>query len=664
MKSIYPKIKKKINKIFFFILEHPLLTTSIFITLNLVVGYFLIIYTFTKEIAIILEKTTATVSSMWSSVTEAHKETMHSHFRYLIMNPRVLEVLKKANSSKEQEVNLARAELYRLLWKDYEDLRRDLKVIQFHFHTPDCKSLLRFHAPYLYGDDLRKARPAVCKANEEKTPQFTFEIGKLATGFRYIFPIIDSHGNHLGSVEISRSFESLRKILSEVDPLTHYTLILNKKIVSERVIEPFNQYYIPVPKLEGWVLEKPLGEPDLIPPPLPVKYQRVFETLGENREFLKLLEKEQGGSIAVKSKGEYYKVTVLPIREMTLKEPSAVLIAIATAPVIGTITKNMFLYYGGYILIISLFSLLIHAFLKQISHIRETQERLEAITSAMGSGLLVLNPQGEITLTNETACELLGYNKKELLGKNAHQTIHHHSVPLEECPIIQAIREGRVYEGDEVFRRKDGSLFDVHVIVRPLGEKALHQGSVIVFTDISERKKLEKELYIRAITDSLTGLYNRRFQMESLLHAKKLADRYNTPFSILILDIDNFKRINDTCGHEVGDEVLRVLAKILKTQIRSTDVPARWGGEEFLILLNNTNLSNAMLTAERIRTEVANFNGPELPSFTVSIGVAQYQQVEELKDLIARADSGLYLAKSQGKNRVATLDPSYQEEVA
>lgn len=603
----------------------------------------------------LLNKTTAVVSSMWRSVTESHKETMTAHFKYMVLDPKTLEILKKAYSSDSVEKDKARAELFRHLWADYEYIKKEFKVLQLHFHTPDCKSFLRFHAPFKYGDDLKTTRPAVCFVNQEKRPLFVFEIGKLATGFRYIFPIIDNDGNHFGSVEISRSFESLRKTLSEVDPSSEYILLLKEKIVYSRVVENFRKYYTPVPNISGWLIEHPLGEPVFEVKPLSPNFKQVFENLGKDRDFKELLDSEKDGTIALAYNGEYYKITLIKIREHGSAEPSATLLSLSLSQDIKILKSDMKRSQFLYTIVMIFFSALFSAFLRQVSYIQQTQEKLDTITSSMGSGLLVIDKNGAITMVNNTACELLGYRKEDLIGQIAHYTIHHHPSPMEECPLYNAIREGRDYINDDKFRCKDGSILDVHVICKPLGKTDSVSGGVIVFHDITERKRMERELYRIAITDPLTGLYNRRYQMEKLQHAKNMADRYDTPFSVLIIDIDNFKRINDTCGHEVGDEVLRKLASIIRENLRSTDIPARWGGEEFLVLLNNTELQNAVITAERIRIEVEGYEGQELPPFTISVGVAQYEKGEDLKDLISRADTALYRAKSQGKNRVESV---------
>ena len=160
-----------------------------------------------------------------------------------------------------------------------------------------------------------------------------------------------------------------------------------------------------------------------------------------------------------------------------------------------------------------------------------------------------------------------------------------------------------------------------------------------------------------AITDGLTDLYNHRFFHELFEKEYKRSDRYNTVFSLIMLDIDNFKKVNDTCGHLCGDEILKGLASLIKDCLRSIDIVGRYGGEEFAILLPETTGQEAVQTAERIRRSVEEHtfigNGKGL-RITVSQGVATYPSpgVQERFDVIAKADKALYGAKETGRNRV------------
>jgi len=155
-----------------------------------------------------------------------------------------------------------------------------------------------------------------------------------------------------------------------------------------------------------------------------------------------------------------------------------------------------------------------------------------------------------------------------------------------------------------------------------------------------------------ATTDALTGAYNRRKLNESFLAEIERSRRSGHPLSLLILDIDHFKRVNDTHGHEAGDEVLVVLAGLLRAGIRATDSLARWGGEEFVVLSPDVALEGEAVLAERLRAAAAAHDHASVGTVTVSLGVAQHRPGETPDQLFARADEALYRAKEGGRDRV------------
>jgi diguanylate cyclase (GGDEF)-like protein len=173
--------------------------------------------------------------------------------------------------------------------------------------------------------------------------------------------------------------------------------------------------------------------------------------------------------------------------------------------------------------------------------------------------------------------------------------------------------------------------------------------------------ELYREMERRAKTDSLTGLANRRGAEESLARESHRSRRYGVPLSLLLLDVDGLKRVNDQDGHEAGDAVLAHLAALLAETVRSVDVPARWGGDEFLVVLPDTHAAQATRLAKRLLKRVherpARMGAKDLPT-TISIGVAEYDREEPLETLIRRVDQAMYEAKRAGRDRVAGGDAS------
>jgi diguanylate cyclase (GGDEF)-like protein len=171
-------------------------------------------------------------------------------------------------------------------------------------------------------------------------------------------------------------------------------------------------------------------------------------------------------------------------------------------------------------------------------------------------------------------------------------------------------------------------------------------------------RKRNLELHEISITDSLTGLYNRKHLMETLAREASRSQRYERPFALLMIDIDHFKRYNDTFGHLAGDEALKKMAKIFRDSVRAADYSARYGGEEFLIILPETSKDKAVQAAERIRQCVEKDSSADSDKGmgnTVSIGIAVFpEHGDDIQELIKNADAALYEAKEGGRNQVIT----------
>ena len=166
-------------------------------------------------------------------------------------------------------------------------------------------------------------------------------------------------------------------------------------------------------------------------------------------------------------------------------------------------------------------------------------------------------------------------------------------------------------------------------------------------------RELARETISRlAVTDELTGLNNRRFFNDSFSKALSAARRHRQPLSLISIDIDHFKKVNDTFGHSVGDLVLKEFSLLLKMMVRAEDIACRWGGEEFIVLLPDTTSEAAVILADRMRSSFEQYPRTTTPAMTASFGVAQLQEGEKEDDLMRRVDAALYQAKHEGRNRV------------
>jgi diguanylate cyclase (GGDEF)-like protein/PAS domain S-box-containing protein len=203
---------------------------------------------------------------------------------------------------------------------------------------------------------------------------------------------------------------------------------------------------------------------------------------------------------------------------------------------------------------------------------------------------------------------------------------------------------------EEAIQRVDGQALEVELLATEItysNQRALQ----IVLRDISERKHLERELNILARTDSLTGVANRMHFEPHLEQAAREADRYGYRFSLIMFDIDHFKGVNDTFGHDAADRILTQLAATVRAQLRESDILCRWGGEEFMILAASTDETEAQRLAERIQTAVREADFGIGRTITLTLAAAGYRPNEGLQHLTYRLDSALYAGKGAGRDR-------------
>jgi diguanylate cyclase (GGDEF)-like protein len=200
---------------------------------------------------------------------------------------------------------------------------------------------------------------------------------------------------------------------------------------------------------------------------------------------------------------------------------------------------------------------------------------------------------------------------------------------------------------------KDGQkrYFRPHVKEIKIENKIL---SIVIFDEITKELENIEVLKEKAEKDNLTGLFNRGKFDEVLAKEIALSQTLRTPLSIIFFDIDHFKRVNDTYGHDAGDVVLKELSALVVKNVRVGDFVARWGGEEFVVTLQSTSLVHAEVLAQKLRAEVEKFEFSEGGKQTISLGVTQYKQGESIESLMKRVDEALYEAKESGRNKVVT----------
>ena len=289
------------------------------------------------------------------------------------------------------------------------------------------------------------------------------------------------------------------------------------------------------------------------------------------------------------------------------------------------------------------------------------REKFRAIFEGVRDAMIcTLDPDGRIDGWNTSGERLLGFTHEEVNGKPlstlASGLAQEATAGVGVEPWLARATTDGWCDIDGWNTRRDGSRFWGDGVVSALrNEDGGIVGFSVVLRDMTERRLAVERLQDLATKDPLTGLANRRHFFEQADRELKLAIRHGHPLSLLMIDADHFKRINDAHGHPVGDEVLRRLATALRSQLRATDLAARYGGEEFIVLLPSTSAAGAMLLAERIRVAIRECKlavGDATITWTVSIGVTEVRAGDlTLEALVERTDSALYAAKAAGRDR-------------
>jgi diguanylate cyclase (GGDEF)-like protein/PAS domain S-box-containing protein len=298
---------------------------------------------------------------------------------------------------------------------------------------------------------------------------------------------------------------------------------------------------------------------------------------------------------------------------------------------------------------------------------RKGEERFGALVQHSADVIVIISDDGTLQYTSPAATRVWGQPTDELVGASGLRLVHCDDRNAARDLVATVRKSGGIATAELRFMQADGSWRDFEVVATNLLSQPAVAGIVLNCHDVTERKALERQLRELAFHDPLTGLANRALLVDRLGHALARADRQQHPLGVLVLDLDDFKVVNDSLGHQAGDTVLRQVATRIRMALRSEDTAARLGGDEFAVLLEDVGSeADALVVADKligalgVPVAVA---GREV-SVGVSVGVALSTTADEsVEDLLRRADLALYRAKTEGKGTPAVFEPSLETRV-
>lgn len=538
--------RKALNVIYFFlffvILSSPLIYKSF--------------YSYQKIKNANLQNQCESQRIVWKGTINAYNNSVDTFFDVFIYTPKILNILKEIDYSDNLSIIIGREKLIKEVSPIYDYLKKR-GVGQLHFHTTDCRSLLRMHAMDRFGDYLVKERPDVCKANRTMEVVRSFEVGKSISGFRNVYPII-FEGRHLGSVEISYSFALLRKTINSFYTEKDFILLINKK--SWEMMFPLQSHsYTESPFSSDWLFEKMSSD---IYSNFLVLTKDIANFLKKDKTFLEILNQGREQAIELRQNEEHYEIVIIPIFN-TNKIHIASLVSVSKSEHLKTIHKTLIIEITSFILLSGIASYLLVIVYNYFRRIKEQEEQFTIIANSIYDGLYVLNAEGKTVFVNDRASEILQFSRDELINTYGHDLFHKHPFDRKNCPIFKTIASGSTYVDEEIFIRKDGEELNVRVAAKPVTMRG-KPVTVVIFGDITPQKRQMEELKILKSKAEEANMAKSRF-------LAIMSHEIRTPLNAIIGACELMKEVEIDSGtkellnvvYESGKHLLELINDIL-----------------------------------------------------------------------------------------------------
>jgi len=518
--------------------------------------------------------------------------------------------------------------LYRLVLPRYKALREENPyLIIMQFHAPDGQSILRMHRKNQFGDNIALRRAMLREIHRTHKMVSGFEGGIEGVAYRVVIPILEK-GTYVGALEFGVDTDYFIHKIKEASGSDGILMIHENflgAVDKNTYKDGFWKYRYTSNHLTQRGLMAQYAQNN------PMLEQRNMHYRGKDYEITPIFLKDRQGHNAG---------VIFSINDIT-----------------GGYENTLQMIFESFIITVLMISFIFGLFEYGFAHLFQKlnlQERYIHTILDSQKNIVVVTDGVAIIYANQAFFHYFGYSSLDAF-RHDHACICEYFETGESDEYVLSEMDGVLwtdylirYNTQEhkvkMSRLGKTSIFTVHSQKMEYQDQIRH---VVVFTDITKLNEL-------ATQDPLTHVAN-RFQFDKVLeHSIRLATRYGRPLSMILIDIDHFKQVNDQYGHLVGDEVLKQIAALLSQNIRKSDSVARWGGEEFVVLLPDSTLASAVTLAEALRTRIESDSFTPVERITCSIGAVQWSVEDSPDALLRRVDTKLYEAKESGRNRVVS----------
>jgi len=563
------------------------------------------------------------MGDVYQSVRLNYEETLHDIIRFYVARA-------DANMKTEGVLNAFRSKnhdaLYRLIAPRWEVMRQEnpmLSVMQFH--NADGTSLLRMHQPDVYGDPIASQRAMVAHIHQEHKTVYGFEEGRNGLAFRILTPVLDQ-GVYIGAVEFGVDASYI------TDKINRYTGYQSFFMIHEKnmgVLSGINDFF-----QIGDMLAINVSS-NLIP--LLENYKKNYYRL-ENS--------------VIQYGNQTYAIKTIMVKNYR-SQPIGAVMFIQAVPDFSTHVVQMIVATAliALVLILALWMIISRVYDKVAEKMSFHEAYNQTILDAIPSPVIVTDGH-QLIAANQTFLDYFQYTNVAAFKREHACVCEYFEEGDTKEYLLPMVNDQRwseyisdhphIHHKAKITMEGKTTIFEVKLSLLDFHEE---KRFVVIFTDISSIQE-------RSMTDPLTGVANRLHFTMVFEYAINIARRDQKPLGVIFFDIDHFKQVNDRFGHLIGDETLKRIAILVKQRLRKSDIIARWGGEEFIILLPDTSLEETLSVAEIIRQTIEFEKFEAVEKITCSFGITVLEKEESSEELLNRLDNLLYKAKENGRNRI------------